>query len=84
MTPSESQHVATEIAMLRGAVDTGFARVDGSLALLVQRSDQTDKAIADHETRLDNIERNRWPLPALAALTGIGSLGVALYALVAR
>ncbi|WP_423834964.1 hypothetical protein [Streptomyces manipurensis] len=70
--------------MLRGAVDTGFARVDGSLALLVQRSDQTDKSIADHETRLDNIERNRWPLPALAALTGLGSLGVALYALVAR
>ncbi|MGW2580848.1 hypothetical protein ACWCYZ_05825 [Streptomyces virginiae] len=81
MTPSESQHVATEIAMLRGSVDTGFARVDGSLALLVQRSDQTDKAIADHETRLDNLERNRWPLATIAALAGVGSL---LYTLLGR
>ncbi|MFB7171075.1 hypothetical protein ACFCYM_09670 [Streptomyces sp. NPDC056254] len=81
MTPSESQHVATEIAELRRSVDVGFARVDGSLALLVQRSDQTDKAIADHETRLDGLERNRWPLPTIAALAGLGSL---LYTLLGR
>ncbi|MFJ9645022.1 hypothetical protein [Streptomyces sp. NPDC101206] len=73
--------MATEIAELRRAVDVGFARVDGSLALLVQRSDQTDKAIADHEQRLDQLERSRWPLPSLAALTAVGSL---VYTLVAR
>ncbi|WKV74211.1 hypothetical protein AW27_026270 [Streptomyces sp. PCS3-D2] len=81
MTPSESQHVATEIAKLRGSVDTGFARVDGALALLVQRSDQTDKQLADHETRLDALERNRWPLATIATLAGVGSL---LYTLFGR
>ncbi|MFE2323574.1 hypothetical protein ACFXD5_06570 [Streptomyces sp. NPDC059385] len=65
-------------------MEAGFARVDGALALLVQRSDQTDKALADHETRLDALERNRWPLHALSGLVGLGSFGVALYALMAR
>nr|WP_206441237.1 hypothetical protein [Streptomyces boncukensis] len=42
---------------LRGAVEVGFARVDGSLALLVQRSDQSEQRLADHEQRLDAVER---------------------------
>lgn len=84
MTPSESQNVAAEIAELRRTVEVGFTRVDGSLALLVQRGDQTEKHVDDHEKRLDALERGRWPLPALAGLTGLASLGVALYALVAK
>ncbi|MGW0134816.1 hypothetical protein [Streptomyces sp. NPDC003299] len=57
----------------------GFATVNGSLALLAQRGDQTDKALADHENRLDALERNRWPLPSLAALTGAGALAVSAW-----
>lgn len=109
MTPSESTQVASEIAELRRTIEVGFTKTDGSLALLVQRSDQTDQQIAAqgdqsraHEARLDVLERGeteqqrrerarvdvlergRWPLPSLAAATGLGSLAVALYALVAR
>lgn len=54
----------------------GFTRVDGQLALLVQRGDQTDKQLADHEQRLDALERNRWPV---TALTAVGALGVSLW-----
>ncbi len=50
--------VAVELERLRGTVEAGFARVDGSLALLVQRSDQTDRQLADHEHRLDALERS--------------------------
>nr|WP_202437979.1 hypothetical protein [Streptomyces sp. SID5910] len=64
---------------LRGTMETGFARVDGSLALLVQRGDQTDRAISDHETRLDALERARWPLPSLAALVGLVGLVFSLW-----
>ncbi|MFE0727960.1 hypothetical protein ACGGAI_24030 [Streptomyces antibioticus] len=60
-------------------MEAGFARTDGSLALLVQRSDQTDRQIADHEQRLDAIERNRWPLASVGALTGLGALAVTLW-----
>ncbi len=63
--------VALELERLRGTMEAGFARVDGSLALLVQRSDQTDKQLADHEARLDALERNRWPLASVAALAGV-------------
>ncbi|QCX77681.1 hypothetical protein C9F11_20230 [Streptomyces sp. YIM 121038] len=75
-TPSDPAAVAVELERLRGTMETGFARVDGSLALLVQRGEQTDRAIADHETRLDALERARWPLPSVAAL--VAALGLAL------
>ncbi|MGD3112644.1 hypothetical protein [Streptomyces sp. YGL11-2] len=71
MTDRDPGDVALELERLRGAVDKGFARVDGSLALLVQRSDQTDRQLADHEQRLDAIERRRWPLPSIAALVAV-------------
>ncbi|MGC0205214.1 hypothetical protein [Streptomyces levis] len=78
-TPSDPAAVAVELEKLRGTMETGFARVDGSLALLVQRGDQTDRAIADHETRLDALERNRWPLPSLAALVGVTGLALSVW-----
>ncbi len=79
MTPSESGQVVLELERLRGTVETGFARVDGQLALLVQRSDQTDKQLDDHDKRLDALEKNRWPLPSIAAVTGIAALCLTLY-----
>lgn len=35
---------AIALAELRGTMETGFATVNGSLALLAQRHDQTDRA----------------------------------------
>ncbi|MEU7163152.1 hypothetical protein AB0A70_00630 [Streptomyces morookaense] len=77
--PHDPAAVALELERLRAAVEVGFARVDGSLALLVQRSDQTDKQLADHETRLDELERARWPLPSLAALLAVAGLFVSIW-----
>jgi hypothetical protein len=79
VTPPESTAVAVELERLRGTVEAGFARVDGALALLVQRNDQTDRQLADHEQRLDAIERNRWPIQAVTALTAVGALAVTLW-----
>ncbi|MEU6946732.1 hypothetical protein [Streptomyces sp. NPDC046332] len=87
MTESE-QHdpvtVAIELERMRGTLEAGFARVDGSLALLVQRSDQTDKQLADMETRLDALERARWPLASIAALTASAGLMLAVWELAGR
>lgn len=84
MTPAESGQVAVELERMRGTLEAGFARVDGSLALLVQRGDQTDKVLDDHDRRLDALEKGRWPLPSLAALISLAALGVTLYQLAAR
>ncbi|MEU7154124.1 hypothetical protein AB0B15_39845 [Streptomyces sp. NPDC045456] len=83
-SPSDPAAVAVELERLRSSVDVGFARVDGSLALLVQRSDQTDRAIADHESRLDALERSRWPLPSLAVLVSVVAVAVTIWTAAGR
>ncbi|GAA3900095.1 hypothetical protein GCM10022244_07810 [Streptomyces gulbargensis] len=76
--PNDPVAVALELERLRGTLEAGFARVDGSLALLVQRSDQTDRQLADHEARLDDLERARWPLTSILAVAA--TMGVLLTA----
>jgi predicted nucleic acid-binding Zn-ribbon protein len=39
---------------------------------------------ADHEKRLRALERNRWPLPSLAALLALASLAVAVLGLITK
>ncbi|MEV5968652.1 hypothetical protein [Streptomyces sp. NPDC051921] len=82
--PNDPVAVALELERLRGTLEAGFARVDGSLALLVQRSDQTDKQLADHEARLDELERSRWPLASIGALAAVATVAVAAWELTAR
>lgn len=79
MTEPDPAAVAVELERLRGAVEVGFARTDGSLALLVQRSDQTEKKLDDHDRRLDTLERSRWPLPSIAAVLGVAGLLLSIY-----
>ncbi|MFG2940892.1 hypothetical protein [Streptomyces sp. NPDC048282] len=82
--PNDPLAVALELERLRGTLEAGFARVDGSLALLVQRSDQTDKQLADHEHRLDALERTRWPLASIGALAAVAAAVVTALELTAR
>ncbi|MFJ7208241.1 hypothetical protein ACIQWR_32530 [Streptomyces sp. NPDC098789] len=84
MTDPTPSDVALELERLRATVETGFARLDGALALLVQRSDQLDTRLADHEQRLDALERNRWPLPSVLALVAVIGLALTLWQTAAR
>jgi hypothetical protein len=76
--PPADPAVAVALAELRGTVAEGFATVNGSLALLAQRTDQTDKTLDEHAERLAALERARWPLPSVAAV--VGTLGLILSA----
>ncbi|MET9923340.1 MULTISPECIES: hypothetical protein [unclassified Streptomyces] len=80
-TPSDPAAVAVELEKLRGTMETGFATVNGSLALVAQRTDQTDRILSDHEQRLDALERTRWPLPSIAALVAVIGLTLTLWQL---
>ncbi|MFF7469370.1 hypothetical protein [Streptomyces sp. NPDC008092] len=82
--PNDPITVALELERLRGTLEAGFARVDGSLALLVQRSDQTDRQLADHEKRLDALERTRWPLASVGALAAVAAVVVTALEISAR
>jgi hypothetical protein len=72
--------VALALAELRSALEVGLAKIDGQLALLVQRSDQTDKAVDDLEQRVTSLEKGRWPLPTIAVLVSITAVALTLYA----
>ncbi|MEU9348571.1 hypothetical protein AB0D74_45990 [Streptomyces sp. NPDC048278] len=82
--PNDPITVALELERLRGTLEAGFARVDGALALLVQRSDQTDRQLADHEQRLDALERTRWPLASIGALAAVSAVVVTALEITAR
>nr|WTB32652.1 hypothetical protein OG781_27085 [Streptomyces sp. NBC_00830] len=79
MTQSEAESIALELERLHRSVDVGFATTRGDLALLLQRVDQTDKALGEHEERLDALERTRWPLPSLAVVTSCTALALTLW-----
>ncbi|MFJ4688022.1 hypothetical protein [Streptomyces sp. NPDC088789] len=76
--PPDSAAVALE--RLRATVEVGFARLDGALALLVQRSNQTEGRLDDLENRVDELEDRRWPLPRIGALVGLVGLMLAALA----
>lgn len=73
--------VALALAELRSALEVGLARIDGQLALLVQRSDQADKALEDLEARVASLERSRWPLPTIAVLASVTAVAVTAFGL---
>lgn len=76
--------IALELAELRRALEVGLARIDGQLALLVQRSDQIDKAVEELDARVTTLERTRWPLPTISTLTGLAALGLAAWSAFGR
>ncbi|GAA0476392.1 hypothetical protein ACFQ2B_26750 [Streptomyces stramineus] len=70
---------SAELAELRRSLDVGVVRTDGHLALLTQRSDQAERDICELAERVRHLEHGRWPLPSLAALTGIASLALTVW-----
>jgi hypothetical protein len=94
MTVPEAS-VAVELERLRGTVATGFAEVKGSLSVLVERStrherdlqqlkEETRQELDDLRGELEALKRNRWPLPALGALTSVAAVVVSVLALLSR
>lgn len=65
---------------VRGLATT-MTRVENKLDSLCDDTRDLRVALADHETRLRNLERSKWPLPAVGALTGIAGAVAAAVAL---
>lgn len=81
VTPQESTQVAVELERLRGAVDTGFATLNGRLDTALQRTTQVEKDIGDLVQRVATLEKARWPLPSIAALAGMAGTATGILAL---
>jgi len=68
-----------ELAELRRSLEVGLTRIEGGLALLTQRDDQTSKDLDDLSARVVALEHTRWPLPAVAVVAAVGALAVAVW-----
>lgn len=68
-----------ELADLRRRLDVAHARVEGGIALLSHRVEETAKEIDDLASRVTSLEHARWPLPAVAVLSAVGALVVAVW-----
>ncbi|MFJ7902624.1 hypothetical protein ACIQ6V_19375 [Streptomyces sp. NPDC096198] len=73
-----------EVAELRRCLDVEQARVEGGLALLRHRAAETAKDLDDLSLRVVALEHTRWPLPAVAALTAVGAVVVAVWQALGR
>jgi hypothetical protein len=80
----EPDPVTAELAELRRCLDVRTARVDGQLALLAQRTEHCARDADELQGRVTRLETGRWPLPSLAALTGLGALAVAFWQVFGR
>ncbi|MFF9312136.1 hypothetical protein ACF1BS_14620 [Streptomyces sp. NPDC014748] len=94
MTVPEAS-VAVELERLRGTVATGIAEIKGSLSVLVERSarheqdliqlrEETQKDIDALRVDVEALKRNRWPLAAIGALTGVAGAATGVVSLLSR
>lgn len=72
-----------ELAELRRRLDVAYARVEGGLALLSHRTEETDKELDDLSARIVALEHTRWP-QAIAAMTAVGALVVTIWQALGR
>ncbi|MEV7992339.1 hypothetical protein AB0O67_10565 [Streptomyces sp. NPDC086077] len=80
----EHSVVHGELAELRRRLDVAYAQVEGGLALLSHRTEETTKELDEVNTRLVTLEHSRWPLPSVAAVTAVGALVVSLWQALGR
>ncbi|MFI6643216.1 hypothetical protein [Streptomyces sp. NPDC050504] len=76
--------VVEEVAELRRRLDVALARIDGQLALLSHRGDQTDRETVGLASRLTALEHHRWPLRTIATLSTVGALAVTVWQALGR
>jgi hypothetical protein len=80
----EPSVVHGELAELRRRLDVAHARVEGGLALLSHRTEETAKTLDELSTRLVTLEHARWPLRSIAVVTAVGTLIVAVWQVLGR
>lgn len=78
-TEPEQVELSTELAELRRTADVGFVRVEGRLALLDHRGEQAEQDLVQLTARVRALEHGRWPLPSIAALTGVCALAITVW-----
>jgi hypothetical protein len=65
--------IAIELERLRGTCSEGFARINGQLDVLVERSDRTERDLEKLQNRVNALERARWAAVGAGTVLGVAS-----------
>jgi hypothetical protein len=65
------------------ATDRKVDGIRGEVAQVANGHGELTKDLADHEARIRNLERGRWPLPSLAAVVSLISVVLAVISFIA-
>lgn len=71
--PPAPDNIAIELERLRGTCAEGFARINGQLDVLVERSDRTEKDIEMLQEKVGALEKARWAALGAGSVLGIAS-----------
>lgn len=79
-----SREIYDAVVRLTGRVDVLIEQQNYMTREIEEiKKDHRDTA-RDHEDRLRSLEKSRWPLPSLAAVVALASLGFALVPLITK
>ena len=53
-------------------------RLTGRVDVLIEQQADIKHDIGDHESRIRNLERTKWPLPAVSVLIALGAVSISL------
>lgn len=78
------EDIYRQLVALNTRVDAALAKLDRTEQLVAEHDAElrplagAAERLNDHEARLRQLERSRWPITSLTALTALGSLTVAI------
>lgn len=72
MNEDDTGSIAVALAGLKGAVDTGFATVNGQLNVALERQNGAEREIKELKTKYAQLEAKMWKLAMGAAVLGGG------------
>lgn len=84
------EDIYRQLVALNTRVDTALTKLDRTEQLVAEHDAElrplagAAERINDHEIRIRQLERSRWPVTSLTVLTALGSLAVAILVAVYR
>jgi hypothetical protein len=72
MNEDDTGSIAVALAGLKGAVDTGFATINGQLNVALERQNGAEREIKELKRKVAQLEAKMWKLAMAAAAVGTG------------
>lgn len=77
MARGDEQHLEVIRIGAREIYDA-LVRLEATVARLVEQGSETKAEVRDHEVRMRDLERARWPIPAVTVLVSLAALATAI------